>query len=342
MTEWDVRTTMLLVGLVFGVLYGAVAQATRFCVRRGISDWAEGQGLSTLSAWFAAVLVALPMTQWMLLDGHLSTESMVYFPANLSLWTTVLGATMFAVGMMLTRGCPARLTVLAATGNLRAWFGLLVIGVTAYATFKGLFAETRVAWQATGTVQMPTESLFILIEPIAWPVIAVVSVGFAYGALRFGLTRNLLGGLLVGTLIAGAWSTTAVLGADDFDPIAPMSFSFVAPIGEAMTYVQLASGLEPSFNVTLIAGVILGAFVMSVLRGEFSLQTFESARDHGRYFIGAVCMGIGGILALGCNTGQAITGLSTGSAWSVLVTGVIFVSGFYAHRIFMMPKLRVN
>lgn len=338
MNELDVRTTMVLAGLVFGVLYGSVAQATRFCVRRGISDLAEGRGAQTLSAWFAAVFVALPMTQWMLLDGHVTIDSMVYFPASLSLWTTILGAIVFAIGMILTRGCPARLTVLAATGNLRAWFGLLVIGLSAYATFKGVFAEARVSWQASGAVQLPQSSLLLMSENLAWGLIAAVTAVLAFGAFRYGITRNLIGGLLVGTLVAGAWSTTAVLGADDFDPMAPMSYSFVAPIGEAMTYIQLASGLEPSFNVTMILGVLIGAFVTSLLRREFVLQTFESATDHGRYFLGALMMGVGGIFALGCTTGQSITGLATGSGWSVLVTLVIFVSGYYAHRTFMMSK----
>ena len=162
MTELDVRTRMLLVGLIVGVLYGVVAQATRFCIRRGISDLAEGRGAATLSAWFAALLVALPMTQWMFLDGHLSLEGMVYFPANLSLWSTVLGAAVFGLGMMLTRGCPARLTVLAASGNLRAWFGLFVIGLSAYATFKGVLAATRLDMQASGAIQLPQASVFVL------------------------------------------------------------------------------------------------------------------------------------------------------------------------------------
>ena len=338
MTELDVRTRMLLVGLIVGVLYGVVAQATRFCIRRGISDLAEGRGAATLSAWFAALLVALPMTQWMFLDGHLSLEGMVYFPANLSLWSTVLGAAVFGLGMMLTRGCPARLTVLAASGNLRAWFGLFVIGLSAYATFKGVLAATRVDMQASGAIQLPQASVFVLAGDFAWLAIGIVSLGLAWGALRFGISRNLLGGLLVGTLVAGAWSTTVVLGADDFDPMAPMSLSFVAPIGETMTYLQLASGLEPSFNVTLILGVLVGAFAMSLVRGEFQLQTFESATDHARYFLGAICMGVGGIFALGCNTGQAVTGLATGSLWSMLVTLVIFISGYYAHRSFVMPR----
>lgn len=333
MAELDVRTQFVLAGLVFGVLYGLIAQPTRFCVRRGLSDLAEGKGDQTLTAWFAALFVALPLTQWMILEGHLSTEGMVYFPASLSLWTTVLGAAMFGVGMILTRGCPARLVVLAGTGNLRAWFGLFVIGLSAYAVFKGLGAEARVALQATGPLSLSTDSMWQQGLPMTPILLIAVAVLFGFFAFRYGLTREVWGGVLIGALVAGAWSTTSVLGADDFDPMAAVSFSFVVPIGEAMTYLQLASGLEPSFNVTLVIGVLLGAFVMSMFRGEFQLQTFESAADHGRYFLGAVMMGVGGVFALGCNTGQAITGLATGSLWSLIVTVVIFASGYGSARL---------
>ena len=332
MEEFDVRSLYVLTGVIVGCLYGSSAQATAFCVRRGISDLAEGKGGATLTGWFGALLVALPMTQWMIVDGHLDSSQTVYFPEALSWWTTLIGAIAFGIGMMLTRGCPARLLVLGATGNLRAWFGLLVIGVSGYATFKGLIAELRVELQQTATLELPMDSVLLLIPGFEWPLIALATVVFGFFALRHGLNRNLVGGLLVGFLVAGAWSMTSVLGSDDFDPMAPMSLSFVAPVGEAITYLQLASGLEPSFNVSLVLGVLLGSFVSSIVSGEFRLQSFESASDHARYFIGAIMMGIGGILALGCNTGQAITGLATGSMWSILVTSVIFASGYLMHR----------
>ena len=332
MEELDVRGWFVLTGLVVGLLYGVVAQSTAFCVRRGISDLAEGKGSATLTAWLGALLIALPMTQWMLLDGHLDGSQTVYFPESLSWWTTLMGAAIFGAGMMLTRGCPARLVVLSGSGNLRAWFGLFVIGLSAYATFKGLVAETRVQWQQTGALQLPTESILLLTPSLAWVAIAGVTVVFGVFAFRHGLNRHLVGGLLVGFLVAGSWSITSVLGTDDFDPMAPVSLSFVAPIGEAMIYLQLASGLEPTFNVMLILGVLVGAFLSSMVRGEFQWQTFASAGDHARYFIGAMMMGVGGIFALGCNTGQAITGLATGSLWSLLVTLVIFMSGYVMHR----------
>ena len=53
-------------------------------------------------------------------------------------------------------------------------------------------------------------------------------------------------------------------------------------------------------------------------------------------------MGVGGILALGCNTGQAITGLATGSLWSLLVTLVIFMSGYLMHRRLAAVKLNAQ
>lgn len=332
MEEFDVRSLYVLTGLVVGCLYGSFAQATAFCVRRGISDLAEGRGGATLTGWFGALLVALPMTQWMVVDGHLDSSQTVYFPEALSWWTTLIGAIAFGIGMMLTRGCPARLLVLSATGNLRAWFGLLVIGVSGYATFKGLIAELRVELQQTAVLELPMDSVLLLIPGLEWPLIGLATVVLGFFALRHGLNRNLVGGLLVGFLVAGAWSTTSVLGSDDFDPMAPMSLSFVAPVGEAITYLQLASALESSFNVTLVLGVLLGSFVSSSVRGEFRLQSFDSVSDHAWYFLGAVMMGVGGILALGCNTGQAITGLAAGSMWSILVTTVVFASGYLMHR----------
>ena len=332
MEELSVRTVFVLIGLGVGVLYGVVAQSTAFCVRRGISDLAEGKGGSALTGWLGALFMALPMTHWMVLDGHLDATQTVYFPASLSWWVTLLGAAAFGIGMMLTRGCPARLIVLSGTGNLRAWFGLLVIGITGYATFKGLLAQSRVDLQQTSTLDFPSESVLFLVSGFEWVAILVLTAVIGFFAFRHGLNRNLIGGLLVGTVVAGAWSTTSVFGADDFDPMVPMSLSFVVPIGEALTYLQLASGLEPSFNVTLVLGVLIGAFGASLVRGEFRVQTFETTADHARYFLGAILMGVGGVLALGCTTGQAITGLATGSLWSILVTGVMFGSGYLIHR----------
>ena len=338
MEELTVRDWFVLVGLITGILYGVIAQASDFCVRRGVADLAEGKGLAGATGWLGAIFIALPLTQWMLSERFLDESQMIYFPESLSWWTTALGATAFGIGMMLTRGCPARLVVLSATGNLRAWFGLFVLGISAYATFKGLLAENRVHLQQTGTWDLPTESIFALFPEIDTLLIGVATIVIGFFALRRGLSQRVIGGLLIGALVAGAWWATAIFGADDFDPTDPVSLSFVAPLGETITYVQLASGLEPTFNVALIGGVMLGAFISSMVRQEFQWRSFESVADHVKYFLGALLMGVGGILALGCTTGQAITGLATGSIWSLLITMIIFTSGYLTHAHLIKSK----
>ncbi|NDC89941.1 MAG: hypothetical protein EB075_14285 [Bacteroidetes bacterium] len=136
-------------------------------------------------------------------------------------------------------------------------------------------------------------------------------------------------------MVGLTWWATAVVGGDPFDPVPPASLSFVVPLGDTLVYAMLASGLSASFPVGLVVGVFCGALISALISGHFRIQTFASGADHARYTIGAVMMGVGGVFALGCTTGQALVGVSTLSLWSVLVTIVIFISGFLGHRLFM-------
>ena len=70
-------------------------------------------------------------------------------------------------------------------------------------------------------------------------------------------------------------------------------------------------------------------YYLARLSHQLCVESFDYRASSQRLtmhgiFLGAVLMGVGGIFALGCNTGQAITGLATGSMWSILVTTVVF------------------
>lgn len=334
--ELDVREAMVWIGLFAGLSYGVVAEQSGFCIRRVVSDWADGQGHAAFFSWLAAVAVALPLTQWLLWDEILDPKQMVYFPTALSVWTTLGGAAVFGLGMALTRGCPARLVVLSATGNLRALFGILVVALSGYLVFKGVFAEQRVTVQSIGAVQLPQESILSWFGPSIWPV---VTLGLALLglilAIRNGRRMGVFAGGLIGLIVGLAWWATASVGSDPFDPVPATSLSFVVPLGDTLVYAMLASGVSATFPVGLVVGAFCGALVSAVISGRFGFQTFTSGSDHARYTLGAVMMGVGGVFALGCTTGQALVGVAAMSLWSVLVTIIIFISGFLGHRMFM-------
>ena len=84
----------------------------------------------------------------------------------------------------------------------------------------------------------------------------------------------------------------------------------------------------------LISLLIQTLFLQLVVSGSFANST-----DTLRNLFGAMLMGTGGVLALGCTVGQAITGFSTLAVGSMLAFAAIVVGGFagvhYLNRLIM-------
>ena len=74
---------------------------------------------------------------------------------------------------------------------------------------------------------------------------------------------------------------------------------------------------------------MVGALLAAMVFGDFKLQWFVSLRDSVRYVIGAVMMGLGGVLALGCTVGALSNAVvmvtSSWIALAAMATGAIVV-----------------
>jgi len=66
-------------------------------------------------------------------------------------------------------------------------------------------------------------------------------------------------------------------------------------------------------------GVILGSLFWTLVSRSFRIEWFVNLKDFITHMIGAVLMGFGGVLGLGCTVGQGITGISTLAVGSFLV-----------------------
>jgi uncharacterized membrane protein YedE/YeeE len=75
-----------------------------------------------------------------------------------------------------------------------------------------------------------------------------------------------------------------------------------------------------------LVGVILGSLIYSLVSRSFRIEWFVNAGDFFNHAVGAVLMGIGGVLSMGCTIGQGITGVSTLALGSVL-TLIAIVAG---------------
>ncbi len=74
------------------------------------------------------------------------------------------------------------------------------------------------------------------------------------------------------------------------------------------------------FDVGLVPGVFIGAFLSSLVGRQFQFQGFEGESQMRRSLTGAALMGFGAMLAGGCAIGAGVTGGSifVATAWLAL------------------------
>ena len=320
--------SLALVGVTVGTAFGFLAQRSRFCLRSAVIEFARNLTGGKLTVWLFAFSTAVLATQTFALLGWFDASESRQLAARGSLSGAAVGGALFGMGMTLARGCSSRLLVLAAQGNLRSLMSGLVFAVAAQAAWTGVLAPVREAISAWWTVD----------GGLSRDLLARSGIGHL-GGLLFGLvwlaaavvwarrqrvaTWAWAGAVGVGLTIAAAWWATYAITRVSFDPHPIQSLSFTGPSADVLSRVLFTTDKPLTFDLALVPGVFLGAFIAAALSGELKLEGFQGGAGMRRYLVGAMCMGFGGMLAGGCAVGAGLSGTSVFSLTSfVTLTGM--------------------
>jgi uncharacterized protein len=332
----DGGNIVVISGLLIGLAYGAVALLSGFCLLSGLRGWWADGDSRLIRTYALALGIAIAATQLLAVGNVVDLGKSIYLQASFSAPLMFAGGLLFGYGMVLANGCGSRALVLLGRGNLRSFVVVIVLGIAAEMTLKGLVAPARIAVLQATQAAPKVISLPALLSALgvgetfartlAASLIAGALIIFAFAHAPFQRAwGQIAAGIAVGLLVAAGWFATGYLGADDFNPAAVTSLTFIAPIADAVQYAMLSTGLSLNFGITMVAGVFAGSLLTALATGRFHLEGFNSPRHMLRSIGGAALMGAGGAMAYGCSIGQGLTGLSTLALASFVAVGGILL-----------------
>ena len=332
-------------GFALAAIFGFVANKTNYCTLGALSDVLHMDSRGRLGSWLFAMGLAILGTQSLHSAGLVDLTGSMYLTPDFGWLGYLAGGITFGVGMTLAAGCGQRNLVRFGGGNLKALVVLLVVGITAYMTVRGLLGLARISVFEAPNVDLETrglddQGLATMLaaafgaedtDPVRIVLALVVGGGLMVYAIAQPAFRrsadNMLAGIMIGVVIIVGWFVTGYIGNDDFEPVPLESLTFIAPTGNTINYLMTFTGSTINFGIAVVIGVIAGSFVYAVSSGSFRIETFSTRSEMVSHLVGGLLMGFGGVLARGCTIGQGVTGMSTLAAGSLIaVLGIVIGS----------------
>ncbi|MBL0150345.1 MAG: YeeE/YedE family protein [Ideonella sp.] len=349
---------VLWAGFAVGAAFGAIAQRTHFCTMGAVADVVNIGDWTRVRMWALAVGVAMLGFNGMVAAGWVKASASAYAVPEWLWMSHAVGGVMFGFGMVLASGCGSKTLVRMGAGNLKSLAVFFVLGVSGFATLKGITAVLRVNTVDRLALNLPPGQDLPSLAAAAFGGSAATHalwLGAALGgallvwALRKAEGRSpdvLLGGLGLGALVVAGWWVSGRMGhliehPQTLDEVflatnsrRMESLSFVAPyaylLDDLMYFSDQSKAL--TFGVATLLGVVVGSGVTALATGSFRWEGFRGVEDTANHLVGAVLMGVGGVTAVGCTIGQGLSGLSTLSLGSFVAVAAIVAGALLALR----------
>ncbi len=317
-----------LIGFATGAILGLAARIPRFCTLGAIEDALYGGNRDRIMMWPMAIGVAVAATAVLASLGWATVEDSAYLRFEFSLSASIAGGLMFGIGMALAGNCGFGALARVGGGDIRSVLIVLVIGIAAYLAAVGPLAELRTALFPRIEAEHPGAGSIaaFVAEHTGIPALyvalalAVLLIAPALTDPHFISNRStVIWSVLIGLSCSAAWFGTSYIAHTGFEHVPVESHSFTMPLGEIVLQVMGVGGPLGGFSIGSVSGVLCGALLGARIRHQFHWEACDDPGELRRQIFGAVLMGFGGVIALGCSVGQGISAFSV-LAWSAPVT----------------------
>jgi uncharacterized protein len=341
----------MLTAVILGLALGFFLQRGRFCLNSAFRDIIFLDNLTTFRAYLLAVVVAIVGSNliqdmgWMITNNPVTGEIVQtsLLRQNFVPLANILGGFLFGLGIVLAGGCASGIVYRLGEGQAAAIIAIIGFFFGVVMTTDGLFNPLHrylgsFGFEIGGMKNPAFWHLFgegPMVKWISIAGLAALVLTFVFkGKPKFGLTKSKtyswgLVGVLIGGLTVAGWWVSSYFGGF------PRGLAITTPMRELFNSV-LYNSTHSSFQefsflgifrgtwgVFFIFSVPLGAFLSARARNEFSWK-IPPVGQFLTVFGGSVMMGVGAVIAGGCNLGHGVTGVSTGAISSfIAITAIV-------------------
>jgi len=358
----SIHSTLLWGGLVIGGLMGAIVQRTKFCIAAACHARVTIGDLFQTRSYAMALFIAILGTQILYKTGQVDIQYSIYLSTPFTWLSYIVGGLIFGVGIVYAGGCASRILVRAAEGDLGSLVSVMAFILSSGATLWGILAPLRVGYFNTFTLDLKGQYLPQLFSGVPWwfvlLVIEALLLLFMFKAPKdsewWGWQWPLYGASIGLTVILAWWLNGAAHKAlpiiDSFsfsgpaDPALlqkwrPKSLTFALADAQSFRYIILWTGETMNFAIATVFGVIGGSFLAAIISGTFNLVA--PPLQQFRYnLVGGLLMGFGAVLALGCNIGQGLSGISTMGLGSMVTMSCIAIGAMAGAKFMLWSIMR--
>ncbi len=321
----------LFAGLGLGIIFGFILQRGRFCMNSAIRDPLLLKEYKLIKAVFLAICVE--MIGFSLLHA---LSSMTMAPKPFAWAPQIIGGLLFGIGMTYAAGCASGTTYRVGEGMMGSLVALLGYALGAYITKFGPLVGLKDKLWTTKIMTADGASLTIGGQ-YTWIVMLVLGVAglgvFIWKAILPEIKKRTeedkavpigqmifkkswtwyITGIAIGVLAIFAWISSNAAG---------RNYGLGITGGWVGVTKFLTSGdIEGlSWEAFLVLGVVVGAFISSMVAGEFKLRAPKEGKTLLLQFCGGLLMGIGAIFASGCNIGNFLSGVPLLSIGSIVAS----------------------
>jgi uncharacterized membrane protein YedE/YeeE len=365
---------VLLAAFAIALVMGAVANKTRFCTLGAVSDWINIGDTGRMRAWLLAMAVAIAGVLTLQASGLASLSSDTFPPYRTPTFAWVrylLGGFLFGIGMTLASGCGSKTLIRLGAGSVKSLIALIAAAICAYLMIWTEFYATAFHWWIAPTQMdlaqygMHSQAIGDIVAGFgnfsdgarlnAWLgwILAAAIAFFAFASRDFRTSfDNILGGVVVGLAIVGGWYVTAGALGQEWKELAQMSalppsrvasqsYTFISPMADGLRYLSRPGDSSlVNFGIMGLTGLSAGSLLYALASRTFRFERFSSWTDFASHAGGGALMGTGGVLAMGCTIGQAITGVSTLALGSFLAFAAIVAGSVATMKVqyWWMPR----